>query len=159
MQVETPRCGQGPDGRRAGSRPLTRVERQIGCHMATSGNLGNAALARLNIGDYALSWKRITRNNSPFSWRPIARSKFYLTARTHALVKWHRHYSLRRASAGGTAMEWRAGNRQARSALRARSVAAVNKLPAVKAFCIQWARTAPRRLSKVARAPRRRRQA
>ena len=67
---------------------------------------------------------------------------------TRALVKWDTIYSLRRASAGATAMAWRAGNRQARSALRARSEAAANKPPAAKAFCIQWARMAPRKLSK-----------
>src|SRR5580658_8825991 len=44
-------------------------------------------------------------------------------------------------------MAWRAGNRQARSALRARSAAAANRLLAAKALCIQWARTAPRKLS------------
>jgi len=43
-------------------------------------------------------------------------------------------------------MAWRAGNKQARSALRARNAAAAaaNRLPAAKALCIQWARTAPR---------------
>src|SRR5258708_39273611 len=66
---------------------------------------------------------------------------------TRALVKCDTLYSLRRASAGGTVMAWRAGNRQARSALRARSAVAANRLAAAKVFCIQWARTAPRKLS------------
>ena len=45
-------------------------------------------------------------------------------------------------------MAWRAGNKQATSALRARNAAAANRLPAAKVLCIQWARTAPRKLSK-----------
>src|SRR5258708_39525130 len=44
-------------------------------------------------------------------------------------------------------MAWRAGNRQARSALRPRRAAAAIRLPAAKVFCIQWARMAPRKLS------------
>ena len=45
-------------------------------------------------------------------------------------------------------MARRAGNRQARSALRARRAAAAKRLPAAKALCIQWARRAPRKLSR-----------
>ena len=47
---------------------------------------------------------------------------------TRALVKWNTLYSWRRASAGVTLMAWRAGKRQARNALRARSAAAANRL-------------------------------
>jgi hypothetical protein len=46
-------------------------------------------------------------------------------------------YSHRRASETGTLMAWRAGNRQARSELRARSAAAEKRLPTAKSLCIQ----------------------
>lgn len=42
-------------------------------------------------------------------------------------------------------MAWRAGNRQARGALRARSAEVAIILPAAKAFCMQWARIAPKK--------------
>ena len=44
-------------------------------------------------------------------------------------------------------MAWWAGNRQARGALRPRTAAAPNRLPAAKVLCIQWARMAPRKLA------------
>src|SRR5258708_33336243 len=64
---------------------------------------------------------------------------------TRALVKCDTLYSLRRASAGGTVMAWRAGKRQARSALRAGGAAAAKRLAAAKVVCIPWGKTAPRK--------------
>ena len=48
-------------------------------------------------------------------------------------------------------MAWRVGNRQARSALRTSSAAAVNRLTAENVFCIQWARMTPRKVSTAGR--------
>src|SRR3984957_21327032 len=68
-------------------------------------------------------------------WRAASRTRRNCS---RALLKGDTLYSERRASAGGTAMAWRAGNRQARNALRARSAEAANKLPYAKAFFMQW---------------------